>query len=78
MKYYKISIEDLKNLLFDSATLKILECDGVDNWPYYMEGREQYIADMLDTSIDKVQEQDLQLSDVVNEWIKDYEIIKED
>ena len=39
-KFYKISEEQLIELLRDSMLLKCLEEDGVDNWGYYGEGFE--------------------------------------
>lgn len=40
-KFYKISEEELINLLARSMRLSCLENDGVDNWSYYGEGFEQ-------------------------------------
>lgn len=42
-KYYKISEDELKELLYAMHKLSILEIDGVDNWTWYMEGREEYV-----------------------------------
>lgn len=39
-EYYKISEEQLVELLRDSMLLNCLEKDGVDNWGYYGEGFE--------------------------------------
>ena len=39
-KFYKISEEQLIDLLRDSMLLECLEKDGVDNWGYYGEGFE--------------------------------------
>lgn len=39
-KYYKVSEEQLIELLRDSMLLNCLEKDGVDNWGYYGEGFE--------------------------------------
>jgi len=35
MKYYRVSEEDLKSLIRDSAELNHLESAGVDNWCGY-------------------------------------------
>ena len=42
-KFYKISEEQLVELLRDSMLLNCLERDGVDNWGYYGEGFEHDI-----------------------------------
>lgn len=42
-KFYKISEEQLIELLRDSMFLECLEKDGVDNWGYYGEGFEHDI-----------------------------------
>ena len=40
-----ISEEELVDLLTDQHILNCLRYDGVDNWNWYMEGREQYLLD---------------------------------
>ena len=44
-KQYLIDEDTLKELLYASHKLEILERDGVDNWSWYMEGRTQYLAE---------------------------------
>lgn len=44
-KQYLIDEDTLRGLLADSHTLSILEKDGVDNWSWYMEGRNEYLAE---------------------------------
>lgn len=46
-KQYLIDEDTLRELLRDSHKLAILERDGVDNWSWYMEGREEYLTDCL-------------------------------
>ena len=46
-KQYLIDEETLRKLLHAEHTLAILERDGVDNWQWYMEGREEYLVDCL-------------------------------
>lgn len=46
-KQYLIDEDTLRELLYSSHKLAILERDGVDNWPWYMEGREEYLTDCL-------------------------------
>ena len=45
MKYYKISEEELLELLADSLRLLVLDADGVDNWEWYMEGRKDFMIE---------------------------------
>ena len=42
---YIISKERLLELLKAEGRLCVLEQDGVDNWEWYMEGRDQYLRD---------------------------------
>ena len=44
-KQYLIDEDTLRELLIDSHKLAILERDGVDNWQWYMEGRDEYLAE---------------------------------
>ena len=45
MKQYLIDEDTLRELLINSHKLTILERDGVDNWQWYMEGQNEYIAE---------------------------------
>ena len=44
-KQYLIDEDALRELLAAAHTLNILERDGVDNWQWYMEGRNEYLAE---------------------------------
>lgn len=46
-KQYLIDEDTLRELLRAGHILSILERDGVDNWQWYMEGREEYLTDCL-------------------------------
>ena len=63
-KNYIVSEERLMELLIAEAQLNVLEWDGVDNWQWYMESRNSYIADCLGVSQGKVREDDLSFEDV--------------
>lgn len=78
MTYYKISADQLRDLLIDSATLKMLESGGVDNWSYYGENWTEYVAMMLGVTEEEVENDDLDFSDIAYRQMQDYEIIKED
>ena len=41
--FYKISESELRALLTASHKLDVLEQDGVDNWSWYMESKDEYI-----------------------------------
>lgn len=61
IKYRIIPETVLKNLLEDSHRLACLEADGVDNWTWYMEGQDEYIASTL---IDTKQFKDKNLNEL--------------
>lgn len=44
-KQYLIDEDTLRELLRDSHKLTILERDGVDNWSWYMESHNEYVAE---------------------------------
>ena len=75
-KYYKISETQLRDLLESSLRLSQLYADGVDNWEWYGEGREEFIANCLDCSIEEVREKDYYWEDVVNKEIENFEVIE--
>jgi hypothetical protein len=52
MKYYKVSEEELLQLLEDSLKLMVLERDGVDNWEWYMEGRSECMQEWYKEDLD--------------------------
>lgn len=72
-KNYIISEERLLSLLWAEARLECLERDGVDNWHYYMEGRNEYIAEALDVSIEEAE--DLSFEDVAQAALIEFEAI---
>lgn len=51
-KYYKISEEELLDLIADSLKLFVLDCDGVDNWEWYMEGRKDFMIENFGKDLD--------------------------
>lgn len=52
MKYYKISEEELIELIADSLRLTALEADGVDNWEWYMESRKDIMIEGYGEDLD--------------------------
>ena len=62
MKYYRISEEELLELLADSLKLSVLDCDGVDNWGWYMAGKKDFMIRNFgkDLDFDEAAEIDLE------------------
>ena len=48
MDSYIISKDRLLELLEAESRLQVLEGDGVDNWSWYMEGRDDFLREMAD------------------------------
>ena len=80
-KQYLIDEDTLKELLYASHKLEILERDGVDNWSWYMEGRTEYLAEcaaMLPWNCDKpydeikaqIEEEDYYIDNLVDGQIE--------
>ena len=72
-KEYIISEKRLLELLEAEATLQCLESDGVEDWEWYMEGRERFIADALCISESEVRERDLDFIDVAKTELCDFQ-----
>ena len=75
MKYYQISENDLLALLTIRNEYQCLEAEGVDNWEWYMENKKQFISEALNTPIEKVEEEDLDFSDVAEAELKSFKEI---
>lgn len=75
MKYYQISENDLLALLTIRNEYQCLDADGVDNWEWYMESKNQFISEALNIPIEKVEEEDLDFSDVAEAELKSFKEI---
>lgn len=75
MKYYQISEEDLLALLTIKNKYLCLEADGVYDWYWYMESKDLYISKALNISIKKVEEEDLDFSDIAKNELKSFKEI---
>ena len=71
-KMVQISEDELRQLLYDSLFLEMLEQAGVDNWIGYGANRREYIADLLGVSEAEVYDRDLDILDIVDKEIKKY------
>ena len=72
MKYYKISEDELRELLRDYLELSMLNWDGVDNWGGYGISRHELIKEYIPNP-----DEDTDFSDVATLLLKDYEVISE-
>lgn len=75
MKYYQISENDLLALLTIRNEYQCLDAEGVDNWEWYMENKNQFISEALNIPIEKVEEEDLDFSDVAEVELKSFKEI---
>lgn len=75
MKKYIITEERLLELLEAENRLYCLEWDGVDNWSWYMESRDRYIAEALGKTEKEVDEECLDFEDVARAELADYQEI---
>lgn len=74
-KSYVVSEERLLELLEAEATLRCLEWDGVDNWTWYMESCNSFIADALCISESHVRENNLGFIDVARAGLAEFQEI---
>lgn len=70
MNYFIVSEDKLRELLYATYKLDMLECNGVDNWIGYMDNYAEYIADELDITIDEVVDGDLGIEEIVEQELK--------
>ncbi len=73
--YVKISKTELMNLLWANEKLSILENAGVDNWYGYMTNKIEYLADALGVTEEFIEENDIDIEDLVEKEIINYEKI---
>lgn len=71
-KMIQIEEDELRQLLYNSLFLEMLEQEGVDNWIGYNANHDEYVADLLGISEAEVYDKDLGIEDVVNKEIKKY------
>ena len=69
-KYYKISEEKLKELLYNNEVLNCLYAGGVDNWQWYMENKREYIESFFENPTE-----DCDFEDIVEVELTEYEEI---
>ena len=75
--YYKISKETLLNLLAARLELNQLEWSGVDNWPWYGEGYQEFMKEEASDYISEEEiPEDIDAEYVAKLMLRDYEEIK--
>ena len=72
MKYYKISEDELRELLENYLELSMLNGDGVDNWTWYGASYRELIKEYIPDA-----DEDTNFSDVATLLLKDYEVVSE-
>ena len=73
MKFYPISEEELRDLLYCRHMLAALECGGVDNWSWYGESISDYKKIYCD---ENGIEDNLCIDEIVEKEISKYEPIE--
>lgn len=63
-KYYYISERELLDLIQDRLELQCLKEGGVDNWSWYGENRDKFIADCLNITPEEVIKKDYEMKDI--------------
>ena len=71
-KMVQISEDELRQLLYDSLFLEMLEQAGVDNWTWYGDNYNEFVANALDISEAEVYDRELGIEDIVDKEIKKY------
>ena len=70
---YLITEKRLLELLTSKLILSCLKRDGVDNWEWYMEGKDRFLADALSLPIEQIVEMDYDFSDVAYQTLKNFQ-----
>lgn len=71
-KYYYISEQELLDLIQDRLELQCLEEGGVDNWSWYGENRDEFIADCLNITPEEVIKKDYGMKDIAVDILQNY------
>lgn len=76
MKRYIVDEDTLKRLLEDSIELAMLNADGVDNWTWYGEGRQELIKEYFPDASEEELE-DLDFEDCAEKDLEGFEVLEE-
>ncbi len=77
MRYYLINEKRLKELLVAEMKLIELERDGVDDWEWYGEGRENYLKELA-AGYELEYNEELEYEDIAEKDLENFEFYKED
>ena len=70
---YLITKKRLLELLEAEANLNCLEQDGVDNWTWYMEGKDCFLANALNLPIEQIREMDYDFCDLAQVELNEFQ-----
>lgn len=70
-KMYLVSESELRDLIYNTLTLTMLERNGVDNWDWYCEGRSAIICDYFPDATEEELDE-LDFGDCVDILLNDY------
>ena len=71
-KMIQIAEDELRQLLYDSLFLEMLEQAGVNNWTWYGDNYNKFVANALNISEAEVYDRGLDIEDIVDKEIKKY------
>ena len=77
MNKYILTEGQLLSLLEDKITLQCLDVDGVGSWSWYMESKNNIIADILKIPVEEVSRQDLTFRDAAQKELSQYPKVEE-
>lgn len=78
MKYYEVSQDELKDLLYSANKITALENGGVDNWDWYGESISDFIEAEKQEFPSLKDDPDVYLEDIAEESLKQYKVVRED
>ena len=78
MKYYEVSQDELKDLLYSANKMTALENGGVDNWDWYGESISDFIKEEKQEFPSLKDNPDVYLEDIAEESLKQYKVVRED
>lgn len=77
-KYYLIEENDLREILVGYFSNIVLERDGVDNWCWYMESRNEFIQEFFPDKKKREIRENYNFYDCADEFMKEYKYIEVD
>lgn len=79
MNKYVIDEKRLRELLAAELELRQLECEGVDNWTWYGEGKEEFLLEAIDGRVPEEElPEDIDFDYVAELDLANYEKLEDD